>query len=238
MELNKDVEILYIGHSTFLFKTPGGQGLLIDPWVAGNPSCPEEVKKLDRVDTMLITHGHFDHMGDAVSIAREFTPEIACSFELAFWLENQGVQRVMGMNKGGTTSLGDLTVTMTNAHHSSGITDEESGTVFYAGEPSGFVVEFENGFRIYHAGDTCVFGDMELIAQLYSPELVFLPIGDLYTMGPREAAHACRLLQPRWCVPMHYGTFPPLTGTPEAFKKELEGSNVRVLDIHPGEILK
>ena len=234
MELNRGVSIKYLGHSTFLFTTPGGNRVIIDPWVENNPACPEADKKLEALDTMLITHAHPDHMQDAVSLAKEFKPQIACNFEISLWLEGKEVENVTGMNKGGGLQLNDLRVTMVNAHHSSGIV-EEDGRVVYGGEPAGFVVEFENGFRIYHAGDTSVFGDMELIAELYAPELLFLPIGDLFTMGPREAAHACKLMKAQKVMPMHYGTFPPLTGTPAEFEKLVEGLETQVITLEPGE---
>ncbi len=236
MALNRGVSIKYLGHSTFLFTTPAGKKLLIDPWVQGNPACPEADKNLPGVDTMLITHGHGDHMGDAVSIAKTFKPKVACIYEIALYLGGKGVEDVVGMNKGGSVLLNDIKATMVNAHHSSAVI-EEDGKIIYAGEPAGFVVEFENGFKIYHAGDTCVFGDMKIVAELYQPDLLFLPIGDLYTMDPREAAYACRLMNARQVVPMHYGTFPPLTGTPEELKRLTADLGTEVLAMKPGETL-
>ena len=236
MAVNRGVLIKYLGHSTFLITTPAGKTLLIDPWVQGNPACPEKDKQLPAVDTMLITHGHADHMQDAVGIARKFKPKIACIHEISLYLGSKGVANVTGMNKGGSARLNDIRATMVNAHHSSAII-EDDGRIIYAGEPAGFIVEFENGFRIYHAGDTCVFGDMKLIADLYSPELLFLPIGDLYTMDPHEAAYACRLMNAKFVVPMHYGTFPPLTGTPEELRKLTADLGTQVLALKPGETL-
>lgn len=233
MTLNRDVKIKYLGHSTFLLTSPGGKKLLLDPWIETNPRCPEDAKTIDQVDTMLISHGHFDHVTDAVPIAKRLKPQIGCIFELAVWLEKKGVENVVGMNKGGTVQLNDVSVTMVNAHHSSSFT-EEDGTIVYLGEPAGYVIEFENGFRVYFAGDTCVFGDMRLIAELYRPELAFLPIGDLYTMDPREAAYACRLLQVRYVVPMHYATFPPLTGRPEKLRELVQDLEVEIVPIEPG----
>lgn len=236
MALGRDVTIKYLGHSTFLFTTPGGRKLLIDPWVGGNPACPEKDKTLSGVDTMLITHGHSDHMQDAVSIAKTFEPRIACNFEISVWLGGKGVKNVVGMNKGGSARLNDIRATMVNAHHSSGII-EDGDRIVYAGEPAGFVVEFENGFRIYHAGDTCLFGDMKIIAELYKPELIFLPIGDLFTMGPREAAYACRLMNARKVIPMHYGTFPVLTGTPEELAELTRELGTEVIAMKPGDTI-
>ena len=187
MPADRNVTVKYLGHSTVLITTPGRKKLLIDPWVENNPACPEADKKIDSLDTMLITHGHFDHLQDAVELARRHTPQIACIFEIAQWLTSKKVANANGMNKGGSQQVNDVRVTMVNAHHSSGIL-EENGTMVSGGEAAGLVLEFENGFCLYHAGDTCVFGDMKIIAEIYQPELIFLPIGDLYTMGPKEAA--------------------------------------------------
>jgi len=235
MKLNRDVTIKYLGHSTFLFTTPAGKKLLIDPWVENNPACPDTDKQLDSLDTILITHGHPDHMQDAVALAKQFQPQVACIFEISLWMTGKGVQNVTGVNKGGSLRINDVRATMVNAHHSSAII-EEDGKIVYAGEPAGWIVEFENGFRIYHAGDTCVFGDMKLIGELYEPEVVFLPIGDLFTMDPREAAYACRLLNARKVIPMHYATFPVLTGTPDQLRN-LVGKETEVIEMSPGEVL-
>ena len=234
MPSNEDVTYKYLGHSTFLFTTPAGKKLLMDPWVKSNPACPQADKNLAALDTMLITHGHFDHIHDAVELAKRHRPQIGCIFETGNWLQRQGVENVNPMNKGGTQKLGDVRVTMVDARHSCGIT-EEGGAVIYGGEAAGYVVEFENGFRIYHAGDTAVFGDMKIIAELYQPHLVFLPIGDLFTMGPQEAAYACRLMGAKKVVPMHYGTFPPLVGTPEELRQLTNDLGTEVIAIRPGE---
>jgi L-ascorbate metabolism protein UlaG (beta-lactamase superfamily) len=230
------VELKYLGHATFLCTTPGGNRLLIDPWVSSNPACPDSDKKLDRVDAMLITHGHFDHIYDAVSIGKSLRPKIGCIFEISNWLERKGVQNLSAMNKGGSQQLGDVRVTMVDARHSCGIT-EEDGSIVYGGEAAGYVVEFENGFKIYHCGDTCVFGDMKIIAELYEPDLVLLPIGDLFTMSPKEAAYACSLMNAKKVVPMHYGTFPPLTGTPGELARLVRDTGTQVIAMRPGEIM-
>lgn len=237
MALNRGVTIKYLGHSTFLFTTPGGKRLLIDPWVKGNPACPDSAKELDAVDAILITHGHFDHVQEAVEIARKFQSQVACIFEISVWLGQKGVENVTGMNKGGTVQLGDVRATMVNAYHSSGIV-EDGDQIIYAGEAAGFVVEFDNGFRVYHAGDTCVFGDMKLIAELYQPELLLLPIGGLYTMDPLQAAHACRLMNAKKVIPMHYGTFPALTGTPEKLAELTRDLGTEIIVMKPGETLE
>jgi len=236
MRLNRDVLIEYLGHATFLIATPAGKKVLIDPWVQNNPACPEEKKKLGALDAMLITHAHYDHIQDAVPLAREHEPQIGCIFEIGNWLGRQGAKNVNPMNKGGTQTLADVQVTMVDARHSCGIL-EADGSISYGGEAAGYVVEFENGFRIYHTGDTCVFGDMKLIGELYRPDLVMLPIGDLFTMGPREAARACELLEARMVIPMHYATYPVLTGTPGELRELTKGLGTEVIDLRPGESL-
>jgi len=232
MNLN-GIKITWLGHATFRIETPGGKTVLVDPWVAGNPKCPEKEKNLAKVDVMLCTHGHGDHIGDAVEIAKKHDPMVVGMPELCGWLEGKGVKRVSGMNKGGTQTVGDIKVTMVHAVHSSGIQD--GNHMVYGGEACGYVVEFSNGVKIYHAGDTCVFGDMAIIREIYAPGICMLPIGDHYTMGPREAAYACKLLKPKMVVPMHYGTFPVLTGTPAEFRKLVPDFDVR--EMKPGETI-
>ena len=236
MGVGRGVEIQYLGQSTFLFTSPSGKRLLIDPWVEHNPACPEEAKRINRLDAMLVTHGHFDHIDDAVSLAKALGPQVVCIIELEQWLRSKGVSNILPMNKGGTQQVGDFQVTMVDARHSSGI-QEENGSIVYGGEAAGFVVEFENGLRIYHAGDTCLFGDMGLIAEIYQPELIFLPIGDLFTMGPKEAAYACRLMKAEKVIPMHYGTFPLLTGTPDELAHLTQDLGTEVITMRPGDIL-
>lgn len=236
MLLTRGNKITWLGHSTFAITLPSGKVVLLDPWLTGNPACPQAQKTPERVDAMLISHGHGDHLGDAVTLAKKFKPQIACNYEIYQWLASKGVENISPMNKGGTQRLGEIEVTMVDAKHSSGI--EDDGKVVYAGEPAGFVVRLPGGLTMYHAGDTAVFGDMKLIGELYEPELACLPIGDLFTMGPREAAKAIRLLNVRHVIPMHYGTFPVLTGTPAALRNITQ--DILGLEIHalkPGETL-
>lgn len=237
MLLTRGNKITWLGHATFKITTASGKVLVIDPWVAGNPACPPNLRHFDQLDVMLITHGHSDHMSDAVALGKQFKPQIVGIYEMCLWLESKGLgEFTRPMSKGGTQKVGELEVTMVDAKHSSGI--EDGGKVVYAGEPAGYVVRLPGGLTMYHAGDTSVFGDMKLIGELYEPELACLPVGDLFTMGPREAAKAIRLLNVRHVIPMHYGTFPMLTGTPAALAaitQDIPGLEIHALK--PGETL-
>ena len=223
----------WFGHATFLLRTPGGRKVLLDPWIATNPSCPDSAKKVGPVDLMLITHGHFDHTADAVSVGRESGAQVVASFELATWLQQKGLKNVTGMNLGGTLQTQGLSITMVPAMHSSSV--EDDGRTIYLGLAAGYVIRLEDGVTLYFAGDTSVFGDMRLIREMYRPTIGFLPIGDLYTMGPEQAAVACDLLGIEQVVPMHYGTFPALTGTPARLRELVEPRGVDVLALEPGE---
>lgn len=223
----------WLGHATFLFRSPGGKRILIDPWVATNPACPEAAKKIGDLDLILVTHGHSDHAGDAVSLGRSSGARLVAPYELSVWLQGKGLQNVTGMNPGGTLAALGLSVTMVPALHSSSA--EEDGRIVYLGVATGYVIRFEDGVTIYFAGDTSIFGDMRLIGEMYRPTIGFLPIGDMYTMGPEQAAKACDLLGIRQVVPMHYGTFPALTGTPAKLRELVEPRGIEVLELRPGE---
>jgi L-ascorbate metabolism protein UlaG (beta-lactamase superfamily) len=230
------MRITWLGHGTFQFQLPSGEVILIDPWVDGNPKFPAG-HQFTRVDAILITHGHFDHIHDAVPLARKFSPAVVAIYEICQWLESKGVKNTQPMNKGGSQKVGQVTVTMTHAIHSCGILDD--GKIIYGGEAAGYVMRFADGRVLYFAGDTNVFTDMQLIERLYQPELAFLPIGDLFTMSPREAAAACRMLKVKKVIPMHFGTFPPLTGTPQQLAeliKDLPGTQVWPLE--PGKAVE
>lgn len=225
------IEITWLGHGTFQLGLESGERILIDPWLTGNPKCPEGLE-ISRVDTMLITHGHFDHVGDAVALARKFKPQVIANYEICAWLESKGVENACGMNKGGGQQAGPVRVTMTHALHSSGISDE--GRILYGGEAGGYIIHLSDGRNVYFAGDTAIFAEMALYAELYRPELAFLPIGDHFTMSPDEAALACRMLKVRTVIPMHYATFPLLSGSPAALAGRLEGVDCRVWAVEPG----
>jgi L-ascorbate metabolism protein UlaG (beta-lactamase superfamily) len=229
-------KLTWLGHASFRITTPSGSVIVMDPWVLSNPVTPAPDKKFERIDVMLVTHGHFDHIADAVALGKQFKPQVVAIPETCKWLESKGVANTNGMNKGGTQKVGEIEITMVHAVHSCGIQDGEQ--IIYGGEACGYVVRLPGGLTIYHAGDTAVFGDMKIIGDLYAPHVALLPIGDHYTMGPREAALAVRLLNVQHVVPMHFGTFPVLTGRPEMLR-ELT-SDFPSLEIHtlqPGESL-
>jgi L-ascorbate metabolism protein UlaG (beta-lactamase superfamily) len=229
-------KITWLGHAAFRIETPSGKIMLIDPWVLSNPMCPEKDKKFERIDTMLVTHGHFDHIADAVELGKKFKPQIVGIYELCVWLESKGVANTNDMNKGGTQKVGEIEVTMVNAVHSCGIKDGDQ--IIYGGEACGYIIRLPGGLTIYHAGDTAVFTDMKIIGDLYAPDLAMLPIGDHYTMGPREAALAIRLLNVRHVIPMHFGTFPPLVGRPDQLRQLTQDINgLEIHELKPGETL-
>ena len=228
------MQIQWLGHSAFRVRTPGGKEILFDPWYTGNPAFPESARP-KAADLILISHGHSDHITDAAAMARATGATVVGIWEVTSWLGTKGVQNVEPMNKGGTITSKGLRITMTEACHSSSF--DENGIV-YLGEPAGFVVKLENGQTIYYAGDTSLFGDMKLIGELYRPDIAFLPIGDRFTMGPDTAAMAARWLGVKQVVPMHYATFPLLTGTPEQLEQHLAGTDIQVLTLKPGEIAK
>ena len=223
--------ITWLGHSAFAIRTPGDKIVLLDPWYTGNPSFPERAKPT-KADLILVSHGHSDHITDAAAMAKQTGATVVGIWEVTSWLGSKGVQNLEPMNKGGTITTKGLRITMTEAIHSSSF--DENGIV-YLGEPAGFVIKLENGQTIYFAGDTALFSDMKLIGELYKPEIAFLPIGDRFTMGPDTAAMAARWLGVKQVVPMHWGTFPLLTGTPEQLKQHLADTSIQVLELKPGE---
>jgi L-ascorbate metabolism protein UlaG (beta-lactamase superfamily) len=229
-----DVELTWLGHASFRVDSPGGKRLYVDPWLS-NPKCPDGEKEPERVDIIAITHGHGDHVGEAADLGKRFSPKLVAIIELATWLESQGFPNAsqLGMNKGGTVEVDGIRFSMTHAIHSSATYGD--GPPVYLGDAAGYVVEFENGTKIYFAGDTAAFTDMQIIGTYLEPDVAVLPIGDHFTMGPRQAAVALELLGVKRCVPCHYGTFGLLTGTPEALREH--APDVEVLAPEPGETI-
>ena len=226
------IQITWLGHATFELRFESGEVLVMDPWIEGNPAYPEDYK-IKQVDAIALSHAHFDHMNDVIPLSKKFKPKVVAIFETAAWLEKKGVKNTMGMNKGGTVDLEYVKLTMTHALHSCAIKD---GTdLLYGGEAAGYVLTLKDGRRAYFAGDTALFYDMTLIGELYEPELAFLPIGDHFTMDPHQAAHAARLLKVKRVIPMHYGTFPVLTGRPEQLAAKLAKDSIQVWTLKQGE---
>lgn len=226
------IQITWLGHATFEFQFPLGEVLLFDPWTEGNPAFPKGYE-LKKVDVIALTHAHFDHVNDVVPIAQKFSPKVIGIFELASYFEKKGVKNTIAVNKGGTIDLGFAKLTMTQALHSSSIKDGDN--LLYGGEAAGYVLAPKEERAAYFAGDTSLFGDMALIGEVYQPELALLPIGDHFTMGPHEAAHAARLLKVKRVIPMHYGTFPALTGRPEALAEKLTKDGIEVWTLKQGQ---
>jgi L-ascorbate metabolism protein UlaG (beta-lactamase superfamily) len=215
--------LTWLGHASFRIDTPGGKRVYVDPWLSG-PTCPDSERQPERVDLIALTHGHDDHVGDTVELWKKFKPPVIALVELRSWLSGQGLDPNMAHapNKGGTVDVEGVKITLTDANHSSSGPDGE-----YLGEPAGLVIELEDGTTLYFAGDTNVFGDMQLIGRIYEPDVAVLPIGDQFTMGPREAAVALELLGVKRCVPCHYGTFPLLHGTPDELRRLAPGVEVQ-----------
>jgi L-ascorbate metabolism protein UlaG (beta-lactamase superfamily) len=225
-------QITWLGHSMFELRFDSGEVLILDPWIEGNPAFPRDYK-LNKVDAIAISHGHFDHIGDAIPLAKQHQPKVVAIFEIASWLEKKGVKNTIGMNKGGTVDLGPVKLTMTHALHSGAIKDGDN--LIYGGEAAGYVLTLKDGRCAYFAGDTSLFSEMAFIRELHEPELAFLPIGDHFTMGPREAGHAARLLRVKRVIPMHYGTFPVLTGRPEEVAEKLTDDGIQVWTLKQGQ---
>lgn len=223
----KGVELTWLGHAAVRVRS-GDTVVYLDPWLAGNPACPESEHEPDRVDAIYLTHGHFDHVGNTLELARRLEPQVFCIHEISVYLQGAGIENVVGCNKGGTVAGPDgIEATLVDAVHSSGISGD--GGIVDGGDPAGWVLGLPGGLRLYHAGDTTVFGDMDLIGELYRPQVGLLPIGGHYTMGPREAAVAARLLGVEAVIPIHYGTFPILSGAPEELQAELAGTGIEVV---------
>jgi len=233
MSLLKGTRVTWLGHATVLVELANGTKLLIDPFIEYNPKYPKGFE-LPKIDYVLLTHGHMDHIADAAPVAKKDGATVVAMVELAGYLAGKGVEKTVGINLGGSYKLPGATVTMVEAKHSSSM--EEDGQIIYLGDAAGLVITVDDGPVLYHAGDTTVFRDMELIDELYKPEVVMLPIGGHYTMGPREAALAVKFLKPEVVLPIHWGTFPPLIGRPEELAA-LVGDKL-VARVAPGGILE
>jgi L-ascorbate metabolism protein UlaG (beta-lactamase superfamily) len=227
-----DTKVTWLGHAAFRIDSPGGKRIYVDPWL-DNPMCPDAEKSPERIDIILLTHGHSDHVGNTMDLMGRFSPPLVTQVEVQGWLGRNGVEglEMPGLNKGGTREIDGISFTMTDARHSSSSDEGE-----YLGESCGFVLGFENGTKVYIAGDTCVFGDMQLIARIYEPDVAILPIGDHFTMGPKEASVALELLAVSKCIPSHYGTFPLLRGNPEELRRL--SPNVDVIAPEPGQTVE
>ncbi|MEO5953078.1 MAG: metal-dependent hydrolase [Chloroflexia bacterium] len=237
--IKRDLKITWYGHATFVYETPGGKRIMVDPWVQTNPACPDHLKDVGKLDAILITHGHFDHIADLPAVAQASKPDAVVSiFDMNPWLQKKGVQNLVGFNKGGTVDVVGVKITMVHAEHSCGITDDD-GSIIYGGDAVGFILEMENGVKVYQSGDTMLFGDMKLYGEYFRPDVAVLPIGDYFTMDPKQAAYACEMLGVKHVVPSHYGTFPILTGTPDALRQELLNRNYscEVLETSPGGMI-
>lgn len=232
MALSSGTRVTWLGHATVLIHTPKGTNILIDPFIGGNPKYPKDFELPSKIDFILLTHGHGDHISDVVPVAKKHGSTVVAIYELAAYVAGKGVEKTIGMNLGGTVQLNDAAATMVDAKHSSGAQDED-GT-HYVGVAAGYVISVGGGPVLYDAGDTALFGDMRLIGELYKPHIALLPIGGHFTMGPREAAAATAMLAASVVLPLHFGTFPPLTGTPEELSA-LVASGVNVVRWKPGE---
>ena len=232
----KGTVVTWLGHATVHIATAKGTSILIDPFIEHNPKYPKGHKLPEKIDLILATHGHGDHIADLVAVAEKHNSTVVGIVELMGWAQSQGVKKTVAMNLGGSWKFEDVTVSMVEAKHTSGV--DGGAQVIYGGVPIGFVITVQDGPVLYHAGDTSVFLDMQLIRDLYQPQLAMLPIGDFYTMGPQGAAMAAKYLGATTVLPIHYGTFPALTGTPEELSKFLDGSGIEVKAILPGESLR
>ena len=225
-------QITWLGHATFELKFGTGEVLVLDPWMEGNPKFPKDFK-FERIDVVAITHAHMDHFNDVIPLAKQFSPKVVAIHETATWLDGEGVKNTIGVNKGGTVDVGFARLTMTHALHSNSIKD--GSKLLYGGEAAGYIIREPKGRTAYFAGDTSLFAEMQFLQEMYAPEIAFLPIGDHYTMGPHEAAHAARLIKPKRVVPMHYGTFPALTGTPAELSEKLTKDGIDVWELEVGK---
>jgi len=237
MTSEQGITITWLGHAATRIQMPDGKIILLDPWLTTNPVVPESEKHQDRVDLMLISHAHFDHMADAIPVAHQTHPDVTVIIELAEYLKSKGVDKTNGVNKGGTTEWNGVEITMVDAIHSSGFM--ENNHPVQIGTAAGYVLRFPDGFTVYFSGDTDLFEGFSLIGRFYKPDVAILPIGDHFTMGPRQATEAIRMLNVKRVIPIHYGTFPQLTGTPEALQSETHDvQGLKIFALKPGDSLR
>jgi len=230
--MNTNIKAWWLGHSAFRLESQNGTVIYIDPFLTQNPSTPESFKHPDDVDIILLTHGHEDHVGDTLQIAADTGCKVVAQVELSHLLKKHGLEedQRIEFNKGGSVDFEDFSVTLVNANHSSSFQGD------YAGEAGGLVLSFDDDIAFYHLGDTNIFSDLEIYREIYQPHVAAVPMGDYYTMGPQEAAMCCEMLAPKLAVPIHYGTFPVLTGDPEEFKEFTEEySDTDVVIPEPGD---
>jgi L-ascorbate metabolism protein UlaG (beta-lactamase superfamily) len=234
MSLLKGTRITWLGHATMLIQTAKGTNILIDPFIEQNPKYPKDFILPSKIDGILVTHGHFDHIADVVKVAVSHASPVVAIFELATYFASKGVTKIKGMNLGGTVQLDEVAITMVEAKHSSSVQDEQGN--HYAGVAAGYVLTIADGPVLYHSGDTNVFQDMKLIRELYRPDVAMLSVGGNYTMGCREAALAARFLEAKTILPIHFGTFPDLRNTAEELAT-LVDAGVEVVLWSPGDTL-
>lgn len=236
IRMQTQAQITYCGHSTVIVTTETGKRIIVDPWLEGNPRCPSSLQNPGKLDGIALTHGHSDHSASAVALAKENRCPVFATYELAVLLGREGVgqSQLQMMNKGGTVAVAGFKLTLTHAYHSSSY-DASDGNTYYAGEACGVVITLESGRNIYHAGDTALFGDMVLIRSMFNPIVSLLPIGDRFTMGPKAAVEAVKLIRPKYAIPIHYGTFEALTGTAEEFASGAKAAGVEPMVLEPGE---
>jgi L-ascorbate metabolism protein UlaG (beta-lactamase superfamily) len=232
-------KLIFFGHATVLIETNSGKRIMIDPFLEENPLCPDNLQNPGPLDIICLTHGHFDHVSSILPLAEQCDAEICATFELCSLLAVDGIaeERLQRMNKGGSIDIDGISISLVQAMHSSSYQCSD-GSIHYAGEACGIVIELETGEAIYHAGDTCLFSDMELIAERFAPQIALMPIGDRFTMGPEDAAKAVEIIQPQIVIPIHHSTFPALSGTPEEFERLCQESESSIVVLAPGEFFE